>query len=905
MKCGWKKALSLLLCGALALTVLAACGPGDASNGGTTYGRYVEQDVSPEDIKGYAQQFMSYGGGKLDLITNEWGNTPETRYQQTYRRWNSSDGGSTWTSVDMSWTEQYINDYSEYYDRNETPPEEINLGSIIPMENGGALMQVYTYTNNTDDGSSSYKNEWFRVTAAGETTPYAFSVPADMAARAEGRTVDTYPIRSLPGGRVLVQVSVQPNPEDWEDPSFKWDWEANQKILVCNMETGETLYELPSQSSDVVYNATTLYVYDWGRGYTALNLADGSPANAPMPPENMMQQLMQMGTYNMFVDNNGSFYTVNARGVNKYAASGAPAPAGGSAASSASAASAAPLAGTSAGGAPADGAPEKVMDGINYTYGSPLYSVSNIVYDTDSESILMLVFENSRSMDIPTGKLLRYTWDENAVATSDNRLHVYSLYDNYSVRLGLSQFKRENPDVTIEYETAFNDDNNYGGMAVSMPAVAADGAPYQGSDTGQTVEDAIRALNTELVAGTGPDVLILDGLPIDSLIARGVLQDLSSVVQGNNDLIAPVIDSMRRDGKLYAIPSAFYVPTLFGEAGYVEQFKDLDTLVAAIEAGPIVPPEVKPKDPDNWTQEEIDASMDQYAPKPTEEQPVLRFSNVSEVFEAFYATSASALFGGQGGINQEALTSFLQAVKAISDKYNLSDGGFGGNAVMGTSSGYASYSLEQTAYSFSNRQSRLGYANLGSPEMLSMIASNLYYSANQDRFGKGVMMTGSDGNVMDEGNAEPEPEKLDDIIPAYIPAPGLATGTYIPRQMVGVTATAAKPELARAFVAAMLGNDVQNNDLGNGFPVTRGGLDIMKEYYDTQSTSYFADMGITRIPFDYEALTRGLTTPFFANEYLKQAIFKPIAAYCAGTLPLDAAINQINSETELYFAERQ
>ena len=40
-------------------------------------------------------------------------------------------------------------------------------------------------------------------------------------------------------------------------------------------------------------------------------------------------------------------------------------------------------------------------------------------------------------------------------------------------------------------------------------------------DNGLTAEDAVKALNTEIMAGKGPDVLYLDGLPAGSLLIKG------------------------------------------------------------------------------------------------------------------------------------------------------------------------------------------------------------------------------------------------------------------------------------------------------------------------------------------------------------------------------------------------
>lgn len=48
-----------------------------------------------------------------------------------------------------------------------------------------------------------------------------------------------------------------------------------------------------------------------------------------------------------------------------------------------------------------------------------------------------------------------------------------------------------------------------------------------GEDTqGNVSEDTIRALNTELLGGKGADVLILDGLPVESYQEKGILLDI-------------------------------------------------------------------------------------------------------------------------------------------------------------------------------------------------------------------------------------------------------------------------------------------------------------------------------------------------------------------------------------------
>ena len=50
-------------------------------------------------------------------------------------------------------------------------------------------------------------------------------------------------------------------------------------------------------------------------------------------------------------------------------------------------------------------------------------------------------------------------------------------------------------------------------------------------EDGKTVSDAIRSLNTEIMAGNGPDIILMDGLPIEDYIEKGGLEDLSDMME--------------------------------------------------------------------------------------------------------------------------------------------------------------------------------------------------------------------------------------------------------------------------------------------------------------------------------------------------------------------------------------
>lgn len=100
-------------------------------------------------------------------------------------------------------------------------------------------------------------------------------------------------------------------------------------------------------------------------------------------------------------------------------------------------------------------------------------------------------------------------------------------------------------------------------------------------EDGKTVSDAIRSLNTEIMAGNGPDIILMDGLPIEDYIEKGRLEDLSdmveSVKENGEEFFENVLSSYEKGEKVYAIPSRFSVPIIIGKEGAVtpEEVKTL------------------------------------------------------------------------------------------------------------------------------------------------------------------------------------------------------------------------------------------------------------------------------------------------------------------------------------------
>ena len=74
-------------------------------------------------------------------------------------------------------------------------------------------------------------------------------------------------------------------------------------------------------------------------------------------------------------------------------------------------------------------------------------------------------------------------------------------------------------------------------------------------------------LQTDVLAGAGPDILDMSGLPLETFVAQGVLTDIEPLLEagpGRHALVPEVLRAIEQDGALYMMPQMFYVTTLAG-----------------------------------------------------------------------------------------------------------------------------------------------------------------------------------------------------------------------------------------------------------------------------------------------------------------------------------------------------
>lgn len=159
-------------------------------------------------------------------------------------------------------------------------------------------------------------------------------------------------------------------------------------------------------------------------------------------------------------------------------------------------------------------------------------------------------------------QLKRYYYDEEIPNKPNQEVSVYMSYDVPNLRQAIVIYQKAHPDVYIN---------------IIMPSDHIN------------MEDAIQNLNTELLEGAGPDLIVLDTLPIDTYIEKGLLTDLKDIVQPyikNKQGYEKVLRTFSQGDKIYAVPSRFRVPMLWGSAEVLSEAHSLHELAEYKKAHP-------------------------------------------------------------------------------------------------------------------------------------------------------------------------------------------------------------------------------------------------------------------------------------------------------------------------------
>lgn len=456
---------------------------------------------------------------------------------------------------------------------------------------------------------------------------------------------------------------------------------------------------------------------------------------------------------------------------------------------------------------------EILMHGGDYAWGPS--STDVFVGCAAADGSLWLVVQSSGQQT-----LYRYVYDPDR--TVENTLTIFSLEESALIRQTIAAWNALHPEIRVEY---------------TVGMTSAEG-------TSATREDVIRQLNTRLLAGEGPDLLILDDLSANSMIRQGLLTDLTDLANWSN-VRSNVLASYTREDGLYAIPAGMRAYITGGRPGTVdERLQTLDGIASAMEEN-------------------------------REQTPCMVFSPAlyEHLFDLFYPASADAIWK-DGSFQPDAFIAFTGQLNRIARA-----------AGVQTLQSYQAAAQDSQTADGEALYSSFGGGNLNSfwnGECRWFAES--WESADQ-AIGFGTLERDADGRATFSSGEV-----------ALFPLPGVdGSSVFEPLCAAALPAEGDNQELAVAFIQLMLRDEMQSAAGLDVLPVTQSGLSAALARVN--KTDPFA------IVNDENALLDSLTV-VLPDEVLQQATREAAAQLYDGILTESEACNAVKDASALRLAEQ-
>lgn len=427
--------------------------------------------------------------------------------------------------------------------------------------------------------------------------------------------------------------------------------------------------------------------------------------------------------------------------------------------------------------------------------------------------------------------LCQYDFDANAPLQATQVLKLYSLYDDEDLRQIVSRYQKSHPETDIHLEIGLS------------------------GEDGVTEADALRTLNTEILAGSGPDILRLDGMSLDSYLEKDLFLDLSDLLEETKTL-ENITKCYETKGKVSVLPVAFAIPAIYGPKDLVDSIHDLDSFVAAATQA--------------LDRSGADSLMNGMI-------PVLVTDNIYDSCSAAWKTA-------DGTLDPSALEAFLAASKAL---YDL-------DAPL----------RERYADILGQMDGDLGIT----PGEFTAIGGS-----------RDILMYGEAMSVGTLESMDVWSYALagDQQLEGYTLAPLTlqASGVFLPRQIYGVLNTTEIADTAKDFIRFLLGEEVQRRNLNYGFPVNQAVFEGLIQEDKTTDVSFATStedgqmLSLTaRYPSAQERKelaqwVRDLTTPALTDRTIRTLITAQAADCMNGTCTAKEAADRALQSLNLYLSE--
>ena len=216
---------------------------------------------------------------------------------------------------------------------------------------------------------------------------------------------------------------------------------------------------------------------------------------------------------------------------------------------------------------------ETIVAGSQCSLGMPSLELFDFMLGTEDDYYFLL--------QDAEGRLIKHVYfNENASILPEAELSIFSLEDSKTIRQAISIFQQSHPDIKINFRVANLNRKKIYTYGIKDPEATV------------TLQDQINALNTELLSNKGADIIVLDGLPIDSYIEKGVLEDMGDIFNPmikNEELLSNITDDYLHDKKVYTMPVRFKLPIIYGAGEAVDAAKSLEELANYTESNKDIP----------------------------------------------------------------------------------------------------------------------------------------------------------------------------------------------------------------------------------------------------------------------------------------------------------------------------
>lgn len=443
-------------------------------------------------------------------------------------------------------------------------------------------------------------------------------------------------------------------------------------------------------------------------------------------------------------------------------------------------------------------------------------------------------------------------------AKEQNGITIYSLWYAECMENIVDIFRKNNPDIAVDYTWGIDDE---GGISVA---------------------DAVSALNTQLLAGEGPDVIVMDGLNIKKYGESGVLLEMSDMIseiqEKKSACLKDVMSAYQTDDGTYAIPSKVSFTALIGSAGDIKDIDDMDSLISYIQSN-----------------EKPGYGND------------LNFYEWEAFFDTLYPVYASKIVNANGDYDKDMLKEFLMKFKEL---YDLEMGRTTQEEITNWITEYGEYDQN---YKRVPACMKPLYNREYSGQQIAFVTSDSilniwdFYSMKHD-----VLCGGGGADTGTETTANQDY--------TYQIWKNGDENAYIPTMVFSINANSKEKDKAKEFVAYMFSTDVQKQYINSlhfrpGHPVN---MDAVKALND-EMLSIGTPGGAVRVGgTDYLGLTyftedadmneymealQSLKSPVYIDASVEEIIKEQIPDYADDKTGLEDTYNAIHNMVEVYLSE--